>query len=60
MQMKDKAKGIQARHAERVERLCKKTSCTLSPKKCNIDIANAKIHELIELSNIIIYIVIVN
>ena len=42
MQMQDTAKGTQAECADRVERLHKKTSCALSPKKHNIEKVNAK------------------
>ena len=41
-QMQDKAKGMQAKCADRVERFVQTTSCALSPKKHNVYKVDAK------------------
>ena len=57
MQMKDKAKGTHAKHAERVDQPKQITSCVLLPKRCNTDKVDIRNHELTELSNVSICIV---
>ena len=57
IQMQDKCKGTQSKHAERVERFMQTTSCTLYPKRYNTDKANVWKQELTELSNLNIYFV---
>ena len=56
MQMQDKAKGTQSKHAERVDCPKQITSCILYPKRHNTDKVDVRKHELIELSNVNIYI----
>ena len=58
--MQDKAKGVQAKHAEWAEWFEQTTSCTLYPKRHNVEKVNTWKHEVTDLSNASAYVVRVN
>ena len=60
MQMQDKAKGTQAKHAEQLKRSCKQLPVLFPQRRKIQKNSMQRKYELIELSNVIIYIVVVN